>query len=127
MQLSARRYAEAYLDAVEGSGPDALPELTKRFVRLVERRHQRKLLPRILKEVEGEWYERHGLHPVRLRSARKLDQDFLTTLFGSETPVTASVEPDLIAGVIVERKDERIDASFKSALRRLQGELSRKD
>lgn len=127
MQRNVRRYALAYLEAAEESDHKSLPELTRRFIAGLTRRRQRRLLPKIMAALPGLWNERHGITAIRVTTAAPIDAALLTKTFGQEADVTASVEPALIGGAIVDRDDTRIDGSVRSALTRLHTALARKE
>lgn len=127
MRSDVFRYAAAFLDVAERAPEAELPTVAKRLVAALTRRRQRKLLPKILRAVEQQWNERHGIVPVRLRTARPIDQSLLAELFGSATPVSTKIEEYLLGGVVLERGDQLIDASVQSKLRRLHTALTRKE
>ncbi len=127
MRPDVSRYAAAFLDVAEQVTEAELPAVARRLAAALTRRRQRKFLPKILRAVELEWNKRQGIVPVRLRTARPIDRSLLIELFGSDTPVSTKIEEDLLGGVVLERGDERIDASVQSKLRRLHTALTRKE
>lgn len=126
MRLSPRKYAEALINAVEEQ-PKMLPDIARRFVELLRRRRRSRMLPGVLTALETVWNERRGLRPVRVTTARPMTVEKLQEIFGSDTPIAATVDDRLIAGAVVERGDERYDASLATKLKRLKYELARKD
>lgn len=97
--------------------------MARRFVHaLIRRRLAAAALPKILAMVERVWNERHGIVPVRMTTARAVDETLLREL-ASEAPLTTRIEPEILGGAIIERGDERIDGSVRTALARLRTEL----
>ncbi|MBI4426593.1 MAG: F0F1 ATP synthase subunit delta [Candidatus Kerfeldbacteria bacterium] len=123
MRLSPRRLAEAYLAATNQASLDELPNVARALVTTVTRRRQGKLLPRIMAAVEHLWHQRHGTLPVRVTTARAIEQTALTTAVGRDALVAMNVDSALIGGAIIERGNDRIDGSVRTHLRRLQQRL----
>lgn len=127
MRVNARRFAAVYLEAALDAPESELDSIARRFVRLVTKYRSRRLLPKILTEVERRWNERHGIEAVRVTTARVVDRRIIEERLGREIELLTSVNPSLLAGAIIERGDERIDASVRGALERLGHALRRKE
>jgi len=126
MRSNVRRYALAYIEAAEAAGERGLPALARRFVELLARRRQRRLLPKIVAAIRPLWNERHGVTPVRLTTAAPFDAASLTKAF-PDGDISTAVDPSIIGGAIVDVGDVRVDGSVRSSLNRLYAALARKE
>jgi len=120
MRLSPRQYATAFVELASEASAHELDALTKRFVMLLSRRRQRKLLPAIVRMVAAELNARDGITPVTVTTAKDADIVALRETLGTHAEVTATTDPSIIAGAVIERGDERIDASVRSYLSQLK-------
>ena len=120
MRLSPRQYAIAFVELASEASAHELDALTKRFVTLLSRRRQRKLLPAITRMVATELNARDGITPVTVTTAKDADVAALREALGAHAEVTANTDPSIIAGAVIERGDERIDASIRSYLIQLR-------
>lgn len=127
MKMTSRRYAEAFLAAAESAPAEKLPKLAQRLTSVLRQRRQSRLFRGILLAVERLWDERHGTVPVRVTTARPIERTLITDLFGPDVRVDAATDEQLIGGAIVERGDERLDATVRRSLTQLKRELERKD
>lgn len=127
MRRSPRWYASQLVDVAEDAPTVDVPALMQRFVRAIRRRGQGRLLPAVLTAVERVWNERHGIASVRVTGARSIDVGPLSASLGPQAAVAATVDERLIGGVILQRDDERTDASVRGRLERLRTTLTRKE
>lgn len=126
MRSNVRRFALAYLEAAEAAGERGLPALARRFVELLARRRQRRLLPKIIAAIGPLWNERHGITPVRVTTAAPVDPALLAKTLPAGDLSTA-VDPEILGGAIVDIGDVRVDGSVRSSLNRLHAALARKE
>lgn len=120
MRLKAQQYATAFVELASEASAEELDALTKRFVALLSRRRQRKFLPAITRMVTAELNAREGIVPVTVTMAKDADIAALREALGVHAEVTTTTDPSIIAGAVIERGDERIDASVRSYLLQLK-------
>jgi len=124
MRFNARQYATAFVELAAETTERELDALTKRFIALLSRRRQRTLLPAITRMVAADLNARSGVVPVTVTTAKAVDVATLREALGAHADVAARTDPSLIAGAVIERGDERIDASVRSYLIQLKSAFS---
>ena len=104
--------------------------LLLRFLRVLNRHERLGYLAAVARQARAIWDKRHARVPVQVRSAFPLDEGQLQTLrarlarLTGATPILqVSIDPDLIAGLVVQVGDIRYDASAKSRLAQLRQRL----
>jgi F-type H+-transporting ATPase subunit delta len=145
------RFADAYRASAELREIDRLPKLSEsdrrsvidelgkrlsasatavRTVTMLAERQRLSLLPDIA-SLLGEMHDDHtGIVRARVKSARKLSEDYLCRLSerigaatGKKVVITTEEDPSLIAGVVAEIGDRVIDGSVRGRLDRLNDSL----
>lgn len=122
MRYTPQLYAHALFDALE-ENPRVQQEIAARFVTLLKRNGDTRLLPKVIAHLEK--YEVHaaGGRMVKVESARPLPKKAMEAIrkqFSETDRVDAIILPELIAGVKIVIDDEwAIDASLKRKLQRL--------
>ncbi len=124
MRLSPRQLATAFVELAVATPESKIDALTKRFIALLSRRRQRKLLPAIMRMVAADLSAREGIVPVTVTTAAAVDVATLREALGAHADISARVEPSIIAGAVIEHGDERIDASVRTRLSQLKSKLS---
>lgn len=129
--LASHRVAAAEKDRIlsdvfQGRASD----LVMRFLRVLNRHGRLELLAAAAREARILWDRRNRRIPVSVRSAVPLDDDQLRVLSDrlqglvAGTPIlTATVDPGLIGGLVVQVGDLLYDGSVKSRLAQLRQRL----
>jgi F-type H+-transporting ATPase subunit delta len=101
------------------------------FVKLLIEKHRAPAVFRIRREFDRLWEEENQLLPVRVTSAIELDRktvkaigDRIREQTGRKVDLTASVEPDILGGIIVRVGNRVIDASIRSRLDQLRKQVA---
>lgn len=123
MRLSPRRLAAAYLEAAAAVPPAEQPRIARALMAYVTRRRLRKLFPRVVAAAAMLLDERRGTMPVRITTACPVEPVALSKAVGADVAVTATVDPHVLGGAIVERGDARFDGSVRGRLRQLHQHL----
>jgi F-type H+-transporting ATPase subunit delta len=104
--------------------------LVTRFLRVLNRHDRLGLLDGVVREARAAWDRRNRRIPVQVRSAVALGENQLEALrqrlaelTGANPIMKVSIDPDLIAGLVVQVGDNRYDASAKSRLAQLRQRL----
>jgi F-type H+-transporting ATPase subunit delta len=104
--------------------------LLLRFLRVLNRHDRLAYLGAVSQAARAIWDKRHARVPVQVRSAHPLDESQtqallaqLTRLTGATPILQVSIDPTLIAGLVVQVGDLRYDASVKSRLAQLRQRL----
>jgi F-type H+-transporting ATPase subunit delta len=102
------------------------------FLELLTERHRMPLLPRIRRQFEGLWAEEHKLLPVSVTSAVELDESLLEEIgkriqdqTGRRVELSASVEPDVLGGLVVRVGNMVLDASVRNRLEQLRKQVAK--
>ena len=123
MRLSPRLFAAAYVAGALEVPEGELEAFTKRFVINLERRRQRKLLPAIVRIVEGLVDARKGISRFQITTATPVDEATIRSVIGDSAVVATKHDPSLIGGAVIEHGDELIDGSVRSRLSHLKKQL----
>jgi F-type H+-transporting ATPase subunit delta len=104
--------------------------LVLRFLRVLNRHGRLGLLGPIIREARAIWDRRNRRIPVSVRSAVALDDSQIKALHDrlqglvAGTPIlTATIDPGLIGGLVVQVGDQLYDASVKNRLAQLRHRL----
>ena len=113
--------------AVSGADP-----IVVNFLKLLIENHRTPAIFRVRREVDRLWREENKLLPVQVTSAVELDQatvsqigDRIAQQTGQKIDLSASVEPDIIGGIIVRVGNSILDASIRNRLEQLRKQVAR--
>ncbi len=123
MRRSPKQIATAFVALAAETPEGELETFVRRFVRSIERRHQRKLLPAVLAATRDIIDAQEGRKRFRITTASATDEAAMRGLVGTHAIVTSRTDPGIIGGAIVEQGDERTDGSVRTALAQLRNTL----
>ena len=110
------------------------PPLLLNFMDLLSAKKRTGLIPLILSRFHETVEESRGQVRAHVKSAVALEpaakkemEKKLSALFKKEVFIETSVNPELLAGVVVKAGDRVIDGSFRSRLKNLKSILTSKD
>jgi ATP synthase F1 delta subunit len=102
------------------------------FLELLVEKHRMPAVFRIRREIDALWREEHKLLPVQLTSAIALDDDTVQNLgrtigerTGRTVDVTATVNPDILGGIVLRVGNSILDASIRNRLESLRKQVAR--
>ena len=118
-------------DGLDRAVSDADPTLVN-FLKLLIENHRTPAIFRVRRELDRLWREENKLLPVQVTSAVELDQatvsqigDRIAQQTGQKIDLSASVEPDIIGGIIVRVGNSILDASIRNRLEQLRKQVAR--
>ena len=113
--------------AVSGADP-----IVVNFLKLLIENHRTPAVFRVRRELDRLWREENKRLPVQVTSAVELDQATVTQIgdriaqqTGQQIDLSASVEPDIIGGIIVRVGNSILDASIRNRLEQLRKQVAR--
>jgi ATP synthase F1 delta subunit len=125
--FSTAEKADGLDRAVSGADP-----IVVNFLKLLIENHRTPAIFRVRREVDRLWREENKLLPVQVTSAVELDQatvsqigDRIAQQTGQKIDLSASVEPDIIGGIIVRVGNSILDASIRNRLEQLRKQVAR--
>jgi ATP synthase F1 delta subunit len=102
------------------------------FLELLVEKHRMPAVFRIRREIDALWREENKLLPVQLTSAIALDDDTVQNLgrtigerTGRKVDVTATVNPDILGGIVLRVGNSILDASIRNRLESLRKQVAR--
>ena len=118
MKYSSPLYAKALYEVLRAGTDDEYAMYIRRFLHILKRQNQFKLLPKILREVKR--LEEGGAAHVK-SAARVPDSTMhaLKELLGVDR-IGQEVEPELFGGAVIAWDDWRLDASVRGQLAQLK-------
>jgi ATP synthase F1 delta subunit len=118
-------------DGLDRAVTDADPVVVN-FLKLLIENHRTPAVFRVRREFDRLWREENKLLPVQITSAVALDQATVTLLgdriaqqTGRKIDLSASVEPDIIGGIVVRVGNSILDASIRNRLEQLRKQVAR--
>lgn len=100
------------------------------FLELLIENHRMPVIFRVRRAYDGLWQEENKLLPVQITSAVALDEETIERIgeqIGASAQravqVTASVEPDILGGIIVRVGNSILDASIRNRLDQLRKQV----
>jgi F-type H+-transporting ATPase subunit delta len=125
--FSTAEKADGLDRAVSGADP-----IVVNFLKLLIENHRTPAIFRVRRELDRLWREENKLLPVQVTSAVALDQatvsqigDRIAQQTGQKIDLSASVEPDIIGGIIVRVGNSILDASIRNRLEQLRKQVAR--
>jgi F-type H+-transporting ATPase subunit delta len=110
---------------------DAEPSLLN-FLKLLIEKHRMPALLRIRRVYDALWEDYNKLLPVQITSAVELDKqivkhigDQISEQTGRKVELSASVEPDILGGIVVRVGNQVLDASIRRRLELLRKQIAR--
>ena len=132
MKYSARQYAEALMDSLEGAAPKDQDVVLDNFVKILAANNDTRLVDEIAEQFRKLELQKKGIKQVEITSAHALKPqtearivDELNRLAHGKLEVTKKVDEQLIGGVVVRLEDQVLDASVKNNLEQLKQELEK--
>lgn len=111
---------------------DGASEPVMNFLELLVEKHRMPAVFRIRREIDALWREENKLLPVQLTSAIALDDDTVQNLgrtigerTGRKVDVTATVNPDILGGIVLRVGNSILDASIRNRLESLRKQVAR--
>ena len=125
--FSTQEKEEGLAKAVTGANP-----AFENFLRLLIENHRMPVVFRVRRGFDELWEQENRLLPVQVTSAVELDQDTVKQIgdriaeqTGRRVDLSASVEPDILGGIVVRVGNSVLDASVRSRLERLRRQVAR--
>jgi F-type H+-transporting ATPase subunit delta len=111
------------------SGAD---ETLVNFLKLLIENHRMPVIFRVRRGYDELWEEENKLLPVQITSAVALDEatvkqigDRIAEQTGQRVDLSASVEPDILGGIVVRVGNQVLDASVRNRLEQLRKQVAR--
>jgi F-type H+-transporting ATPase subunit delta len=102
-----------------------------RFLELLAEKHRLPVLFRIRREFDAMWAKEQRLLEVAVTSAVELDEETVKTIgdriqeqTGQRVELSASVDPDVIGGLVIRVGNFVLDASVRNRLERLRRQVA---
>jgi F-type H+-transporting ATPase subunit delta len=109
---------------------DADPTV-RNFLELLVENHRMPAMFRVRRELDRLWQETHQLLPVQITSAVELDEgvvkrigDEIGRQTGRTVELTATVDPEVIGGIVLRVGNSILDASIRTRLERLRKQVA---
>lgn len=125
--FSTEEKKDGLRNTVEGAD-----ETVENFLELLVENHRMPVIFRVRRELDRLWREANQLLPVQITSAVALD-DAVTSRIGEEVgrqtgrrvELTATVDPDVIGGIVLRVGNSILDASIRTRLDNLRKQVAR--
>jgi len=119
------------VDGLDRTVSDADPVLVN-FLKLLIENHRMPVIFRVRREFDQLWQEENKLLPVQVTSAVELDQatvaqigDRITEQTGRKVDLSATVDPEVLGGLVVRVGNSILDASVRNRLEQLRKQVAR--
>ena len=125
--FSTQEKSEGLDKAVTGA-----EEIFVNFLKLLIEKHRMPALLRIRRAYDSLWEDYNKLLPVQITSAVELDKqvvkhigDQISEQTGRKVELSATVEPDILGGIVVRVGNQILDASIRRRLELLRKQIAR--
>jgi F-type H+-transporting ATPase subunit delta len=112
---------------VEGADP-----VFQNFLELLLEKHRMPVIHRIRRDYDVLWREENKQLPVQVTTAVELDEETVKNLgdkisgtTGQQVDLTATVDPDIIGGIVLRVGNSILDASIRNRLEQLRRQVAR--
>lgn len=131
MKFSAKQYAQALFDSVEGTDPKDLDLVLNNFVEVLAANNDVKIFSEIEDEFHKLELEKKGGRVAEVTTAQPISKDNereiikeLNKLVKGDVELRKKIDERILGGVVIRMDDQLIDASVKGELDKLKDELS---
>jgi ATP synthase F1 delta subunit len=107
-------------------------DVVRNFLAVLIENHRMPALFRIRRELDAMWREVNKLLPVQVTSAVELDEAVTRQIgeeigrqTGRKVELTATVDPDVLGGIVLRVGNSILDASIRTRLDRLRKQVAR--
>jgi ATP synthase F1 delta subunit len=118
-------------DGLDRAVSGADPTVTN-FLKLLIENHRMPVIFRVRRGYDELWEEENKLLPVQVTSAVALDEttvkqigDRIASQTGRRVDLSATVEPDILGGIVVRVGNQVLDASVRNRLEQLRKQVAR--
>jgi F-type H+-transporting ATPase subunit delta len=125
--FSTEEKKEGLHKAIEGAD-----EIVMNFLELLLEKHRMPVIYRIRREYDDLWREENKMLPVQLTSAVQLDDELVRSLgdriserTGRRVDLQATVNPDIVGGIVLRVGNSILDASIRNRLEQLRKQVAR--
>jgi F-type H+-transporting ATPase subunit delta len=133
MKITAKQYALALYEAVEGKKKKEVEEAIKEFAGILVTNNDITKLEKIIQEFNQIWNEKEGIVEAKVMSSQVLDKsivkllnDYIVKLSGAKNVVVNEiVDKDLLGGVVIKYGDKVMDGSLKARLGSLKQKIEK--
>jgi ATP synthase F1 delta subunit len=115
-----------------GKAVEGADEILLNFLGVLIENHRMPVLFRIRRAYDARWEEENQLLPVSVTSAVELDQetvrqigDRIAEQTGRKVELSATVEPEILGGIVVRVGNQVLDASVRNRLEQLRKQVAR--
>jgi F-type H+-transporting ATPase subunit delta len=119
------------VDGLDRAVEDADPTLTN-FLKLLIEKHRMPAIFRIRRVYDQLWERENKVLAVQVRTATTLDEDIVSEIgdkiaeaTGQKIELAASVDPDLLGGIVLRVGNSILDASIRNRLETLRKHVAR--
>ena len=119
------------VDGLDRAVSDADPVVVN-FLKLLIENHRMPVIFRVRREFDQLWQEENKLLPVQVTSAVELDPatvsqigDRIAEQTGRKVDLSATVDPDILGGLVVRVGNSILDASIRNRLEQLRKQVAR--
>ena len=112
--------------ALDGAEP-----ITENFLELLIEKHRMPAVFRVRRELDALWEEENKLLPVQITSAIELESETVERIgreigeqTGRQVELTASVDPDVLGGIVLRVGNQILDASIATRLEGLRKQVA---
>jgi F-type H+-transporting ATPase subunit delta len=131
MRFSAKQYAQALYDSLEGTDPKEVDLVLNNFVEVLVLNGDVKLFPEIETEFHRLELAKKGItlaevttaHPLTKENERNIISE-LNKLIKGDVKLKKKIDENIVGGVVIRMEDQMIDASVKNELDQLKKDLS---
>lgn len=129
MKITPKIYAQSILRVAEEKSPEDIDVLTRDVVRLFARQGKLKMVKAIVRELARLIKERQGVAHVRVTVAQADDvisdqlRQSIEKKLGKRCEFEFEVNPRIVAGMIMQVDDVRVDACVATQLEKLRQTL----
>ena len=118
----------------EGLGKvlDGAEDIVRNFLELLLEKHRMPVIGRMRREYDALWREENKLLPVQVTSAVSLDEDTVRSIgdriseqTGRKVDLSATVDPDIVGGIVLRVGNSILDASIRNRLEQLRKQVAR--
>ena len=132
MKYTAKQYAQALMESLEGTSPGDQEKVLDNFVKILAENNEIRNFEAIAEEFHKLELAKQGVKQVEIQSAHPLNRenekeilDELNKLVKGKLEVKKKINEDLIGGVVIQLEDKVIDASIKHQLEQLKEQLTK--
>jgi F-type H+-transporting ATPase subunit delta len=133
MKISPKKYAQALYEAVEGKDKEGVKKTLDNLVNLLIENRDVAKADKVIEHFGQIWNDKNQIVEAKATTSAEIDQptldiirDYIKDLSQAENiELKNDVDKEILGGTVIRYEDKLVDASLRTQIKQLTGQLSK--